>query len=206
MKRRGAILSISALLLASSALRFAAGMDTALASNTNGMTAQELEIPRENEPDSMEVAEAILPSTGSDKKMSRTDMTSLLDALKARETRASERERQIEMRAKALAVADQEIAKRLTALEQAEAALRATLSLANSAAEDDLTKLTAVYENMKPKDASALFEEMDPHFAAGFLGRMRPDSAADIMAGLSPDKAYSVSVILAGRNAKVPKT
>jgi hypothetical protein len=46
---------------------------------------------------------------------------------------------------------------------------------------------------------------MDPEFAAGFLGRMRPDAAGAVMAGLSAEKAYAVSVILAGRNAGVPK-
>jgi flagellar motility protein MotE (MotC chaperone) len=58
---------------------------------------------------------------------------------------------------------------------------------------------------MKPKDAAALFEEMDPGFAAGFLGRMRAVAAASVMAGLSPQTAYSVSVIMAGRNANAPK-
>ncbi|MEP4475030.1 MAG: hypothetical protein ABJ024_08265, partial [Lentilitoribacter sp.] len=79
------------------------------------------------------------------------------------------------------------------------------MALANTAAEDDLVRLTAVYENMKPKDASALFEQMEPGFAAGFLGRMRADAAAGILSGLSPQVAYSISVILAGRNADIPE-
>jgi flagellar motility protein MotE (MotC chaperone) len=54
---------------------------------------------------------------------------------------------------------------------------------------------------MKPKDASLLFERMSPDFAAGFLGRMRPDAAAAIMSGLPPELGYSISVLLAGRNA-----
>ncbi len=46
---------------------------------------------------------------------------------------------------------------------------------------------------------------MAPEFAAGFLGRMRPDAAAAVLAGLKPDKAYSISVMIAGRNATAPK-
>lgn len=46
---------------------------------------------------------------------------------------------------------------------------------------------------------------MDPGFAAGFLGRMRPEAAAGIMTGLSPETAYTISVVLAGRNADVPR-
>jgi flagellar motility protein MotE (MotC chaperone) len=136
----------------------------------------------------------------------RTAMGSLLDALQVREARIAKQERQFELRAKALRVADEEITKRLENLQAAETALRKTLALADGAAEADLTRLTAVYESMKPKDSAALFETMEPDFAAGFLGRMRPDIAANVMAGLSPETAYSISVILAGRNAKVPKS
>ena len=93
---------------------------------------------------------------------------------------------------------------KLIALTQAEAALRDTIALADTAAESDLDRLTKVYENMKPKQAAALFEEMHPNFAAGFLGRMRPEAAAEIMAGLSPEAAHTFSVVMAGRNANVP--
>jgi hypothetical protein len=34
---------------------------------------------------------------------------------------------------------------------------------------------------------------------------MRSEAAAGIMAGLSPQAAYSISVIMAGRNADAPK-
>lgn len=133
------------------------------------------------------------------------DIAAMLDAFRAREDRLKAKESQIADRMQALSVADREIEKKLAALTDAEANLRKTLALADTAAEDDLTRLTAVYENMKPKQAAALFEAMDPQFAAGFLGRMRPEAAAGVMAGLSPGTAYSVSVILAGRNADVPK-
>ena len=53
---------------------------------------------------------------------------------------------------------------------------------------------------------SVAHEEMEPSFAAGFLARMRSDVAAGIMAGLKPETAYTISVILAGRNAKAPKS
>jgi flagellar motility protein MotE (MotC chaperone) len=57
---------------------------------------------------------------------------------------------------------------------------------------------------MKPKDAAAIFESMDVTFAAGFLARMNRDAAARLMAGLSAEKAYSISVVMAGRNARAP--
>lgn len=129
----------------------------------------------------------------------------LVAALKAREDRVAVRESALADRMAALALAEQAIATRLEELRTAEAALAATLSRADGAAEADLAKLTAVYESMKPKDAAALFEAMKPEFAAGFLGRMRPEAAAAVMSGMSSEAAYSVSVLLAGRNALVPK-
>ena len=102
-------------------------------------------------------------------------------------------------------IAEEEIARQMKALEEAEASLKSTLSIADDAAESDVARLTAVYEQMKPEEAAALFSEMDPQFAAGFLGRMRPDAAAAVMAGLDPADAYSISVILAGRNARAPR-
>jgi len=101
-------------------------------------------------------------------------------------------------------VADGEVTRKLAALEDAEGRLRSLIALSETAAEDDLLRLTQVYETMKPKDVAALFEEMDPKFAAGFIGRMKPEAAAGVMAGMTPDAAYTISVILAGRNANTP--
>jgi flagellar motility protein MotE (MotC chaperone) len=129
----------------------------------------------------------------------------LAEALRAREETVSTSEAALDERLAALALTETAVAGRLAALEAAETRLRDTLALADGAAEDDLTRLTSVYETMKPKDAAKLFEAMTPDFAAGFLGRMRPDAAAAVMSGMSAETGYAVSVILAGRNADVPK-
>ncbi len=132
------------------------------------------------------------------------DLRRMLTVFQDRKQVLDTREEEIRGRMQALSVADQEISRKMKELTEAEERLRDTIAMANTAAESDISKLTEVYENMKPKDAAALFEEMDPEFAAGFLGRMRPDAAAGVMAGLSPQAAYTVSVVMAGRNAEVP--
>ncbi len=132
------------------------------------------------------------------------DIGPLLNTLRARESKIEEQETEIAFRMKTLETAKVEVEKRLAALVEAEDKLSATIAKAATAAEDDLSQLTTVYEQMKPKQAAALFEEMDPEFAAGFLGRMRPDSASSILAGMTPTAAYTISVMLAGRNADVP--
>lgn len=126
-------------------------------------------------------------------------------ALVGRESDVKKREVELADRMAALALADQAINKRMAELQVAEESLKKTLSIADGAAEKDLARLTAVYEAMRPADAANLFQTMAPEFAAGFLGRMRPEIAAAVLAGMKADKAYSISVLIAGRNATAPK-
>lgn len=186
--RNGALTVIAALMLGSAILRIGFEAGPAIAREINA-------------------EKPVASNDEMEPKVSDTavEYQKLLAALQERERDLARRESQIEERNKALAVADQAIEQKLAALTEAEVALRETIALADVAAEDDLTRLTDVYEQMKPKETAALFEEMDPDFAAGFLARMRPEAAAGIMAGLSPTAAYTISVVLAGRNASVPR-
>ena len=183
---RGSLFMISTLLFGSALIRIGSDAGQAFA----------------KEPDAISVTQ-LNPST-SQICVPQQGIAKTLAALQERDQALKILEMQMQDRMKTLSITDVEVSRKLVALEEAEAKLRATLSLADSAAEDDIGRLVAVYENMKPKDAASVFEQMDPQFSAGFLARMRPDAAAGVMAGMTPESAYSVSVILAGRNASVP--
>ncbi|TCO73374.1 MotE family protein [Rhodovulum euryhalinum] len=186
----GAVLPVIAgLFLASGLIRFGGGTAQALTEEIRHLAAQSdatQEIPAEPCPPPPDIA-------------------AVLSALQTREAEIELREVALDEREATLDIAREEIARQMAALEAAEAALESTITIADEAAESDIARLTAVYENMKAEEAAALFAEMDPDFAAGFLGRMRADAAAAVMAGLDPTVAYSISVILAGRNARAPK-
>lgn len=128
----------------------------------------------------------------------------VVQALADREALLASREAALEQRLAALDLAETAIATRMADLQKAEADLAALIQVADGAAEEDLVRLTAVYEAMKPSDAARLFTAMSPDFAAGFLGRMRPDSAAQVLAGMEPDAAFAISALIAGRNALAP--
>lgn len=158
-------------------------------------------------------ARLALDAQAPDGTLQKTDRTTgptdehlaeLLKDFKVREEKIRQRELDLEKRMIALQAAETRVNDQIAKMDAAERKLRDTLALASTAAEDDLARLTAVYENMKPKTAAALFEEMDAGFAAGFIARMRPDAAASVLAGMTPQSAYSISTILAGRNADVP--
>lgn len=133
-----------------------------------------------------------------------TDAMALLATLRAREADLRDREAALALRMEELTLAEQRVTLLLADLTDAEYALEQTMALTQTAAEDDITRLTTVYENMRPESAAVLFEEMEPGFAAGFIARLRPETAAQILAGLPPRTAYAISAILAGRNALVP--
>lgn len=181
---RGALLFVAVLFAASALIRFAAGSGQAIAK----------EVAEFNARDEVEHAAPLCETTPGAAELART-LVLRQEEIEKKNIRLLEFEQ-------ALVLTETEVRARLAELKQAEERLSATIAKSKTAAEDDLSKLTSVYENMKPADAARLFEEMNPTFAAGFIGRMRPDAAASVMAGLSPQSAYSISVILAGRNAK----
>lgn len=176
---RGALVILALILASSGALRIGAGVGAAMANQAGDDTSVPLDCP-------------VPPAA-------------VAAALVGRESQVKDQELLLEERMAALALAEQAISKRLVELQTAEEALKNTLTIADGAAEKDLARLTAVYEAMRPADAAALFQTMAPEFAAGFLGRMRPEIAASVLAGMKPDKAYSISVLIAGRNALAPK-
>ena len=188
---RGSVLLIVGLLSVSASIRVLSGASAAFA---EGESALSLDLTAAEAPPSVST------------QPNRAELATLLEALQRREAAVKEREEQLSVRAKSLDVAQREIERRLQALEATEERLRSTLALAQTAAEDDIARLVTVYENMKPKDASALFAAMEPEFAAGFLARMKPEIAAKVMSGLDPQTAFTISAILAGRNANAPKS
>ncbi|MGX9355921.1 MotE family protein [Roseobacteraceae bacterium S113] len=182
-QRRNALAAIASILIVSAVLRLGDYASEAVANQPSEISTKE--------------TQETLPSE-------RERIQIVLDALSQREKQLEQREEQVELRIDAMRKAESELEQRINELTNMENKLRETIALAEVAAEDDLSRLTAVYENMKPKESAELFETMDPSFAAGFLGRMKPAAAAGIMAGLEPETAYAISVVLAGRNANAP--
>lgn len=178
---RGSIWLIAALFAASAMIRFGSGIGQAFADAAEPPESQNASCTTES--GTME----------------------LLKQVQERERRVTEREGLLADRSQAMGLAESRIEERLAALVQAEQKLAETVTIADKAADDDVARLVTVYENMKPKEAAPLFSAMSPDFAAGFLSKMRPEASAAVMASLDPQVAYTISVIMAGRNAGAPK-
>ena len=134
-----------------------------------------------------------------------TELNAVIQILKKREDKIRKHEQIISLREKALEETAKKINQRILALKDVEDQLQKTIVQVQTASESDLQKLIAVYENMKPKDAAKIFQAMDANFAAGFLALMQPTISASIMSELDAELAYSISAVLAGRNARAAK-
>lgn len=125
----------------------------------------------------------------------------LIEELNLRAARLDQRETALEDRLQALAVSEAALEETRAALVAAETQLLQTLALADTAAERDIARMTAVYEAMKPRQAAQLFEAMPAEFAAGYLAAMRTEAAAAVLSGMNPEAAFAVSLVLTARNA-----
>lgn len=186
---RGLLVTAALLMAASGAIRLGEGMGQAIA---------ETAAPSDHEVAEAQDAPASAPAA------CPAPPAELARVLKEREAAVHAREASATRREAAVALSEGLIDKRLAELAAAEEQLAALVTQADRAAEEDVARLTTVYEAMKPKQAAAIFDQMAPEFAAGFLGRMQPDTAAQIMQAMRPENSHAVTVLLAGRNARVP--
>ena len=200
-RRRGTALSAIALIFLGAAILRLPGEGPAVAE-----VAGQLAAGKRKTADEKAVSRA--PDVGVNARSSclaAGNEAALLAAIRDRQKQLDQQAARLGRRMQLVMQAEQKMAAERKALLEAERKLAATLARADKAAEKDLARLTAVYENMKPRVAAELFAKMAPEFAAGFMGRMRPEAAAAIMSAIPPGRAYALSVILAGRNADVPR-
>ncbi|MEM8935801.1 MAG: hypothetical protein AAGC77_05285 [Pseudomonadota bacterium] len=137
------------------------------------------------------------------KGFSSDDANTLLGEIRERALAIQQREAALANRAKTLEAVEKRVDEKIESLNKAQKDLEARLSIAETAAQDDISHLARMYENMKPDKAGEIFNAMDATFAAGFLTEMNSESAAQILSNMETEKAYAASIMIAGRNARI---
>jgi flagellar motility protein MotE (MotC chaperone) len=89
------------------------------------------------------------------------------------------------------------------ALLDLKSSIEALLKQVEAQQTDDLRRLIAFYQNMKPADAATIMNELDIEVVILVMGTMKPRVAAPIMAKMSPVRARAVSKIILERS-KLP--
>lgn len=133
-----------------------------------------------------------------------SELAALLATLREREAQLDARAESIARKARIVEAAEMRLRDQMERLEAAEAKLANLLQIADGAADKDIERLVAAFQEMDEKRAGPIFENMDVAFAAGLISRMEGGAAADILGALSPEKAYAVTVRIAGQNARAP--
>ena len=90
----------------------------------------------------------------------------------------------------------------MKALRDAGGAGRATMRQAVS---DDIDRMIAVYDQMKPREAAAILSNLPPDFAAEILMRVEPETGARIIAAVDPGQAAILTTHMGARRVTPAK-
>lgn len=199
-RQRGILIALFSLFLVSGLLRLG-DIDIAFAATGSETTIEDSTGSSEGQTGVIERVQEIASDTQQCATLGSIEVA--LAAINRRAEELDVREANVSAREANLEAAEAVILEQLQELEATEERLRGLLTIADTAADDDLAQLTSLYESMEAEDAAELFGQMEPSFAAGFLARMRPEAGAGILSELEPNQAYAISVILATRNTNL---
>lgn len=68
--------------------------------------------------------------------------------------------------------------------------------------EQDVSRLVAVYDQMKPEQAAGVISNLPPEFAAEILMRVQPENSARIMSAVDPNQAAILTSYMGSRRAR----
>ena len=125
----------------------------------------------------------------------------LLENLVARREALEARARELDMREKLLAAAEQRVDAKITELKKIEASVSKVI---NEREESKIRSLVKIYEKMKAKDAARIFDQLDQGTVLAVVERMREAKAAAIIAQMDGKNAKAVTTGLARQRA-LPK-
>ncbi len=117
------------------------------------------------------------------------EAVALADTLRQRGLRIERYMQDIQRRKDELAVAEKQITDKLVELRKIRQQLNDRDSTISQGQLDDISRIIAVYDQMKPEQAAMVLSNLPPDFAAQILARVQPDTGARIMASVEPGQA-----------------
>lgn len=123
----------------------------------------------------------------------------LLETLAKRREQLNARDRELDMREKILAAAEERVDGKVEELKKLQEVVEALIVKLDDDEETNIKSLVKIYEQMRPKDAARIFDELDMAVLLGVIDRMREAKAAAIMGKMDSEKAKSLTILLAQR-------
>lgn len=130
---------------------------------------------------------------------SRSELA-ILERLSERREELEERAKSIEMREALLNAAEKRLEKRVEELKALENSIKQATRKRKQEQEEDLGKLVAMYQAMKPKQAAQIFEVLETDVLLDIVKIMNPRKVAAIMGQMRADAAGALSLAIAKGN------
>ncbi|MDM7458691.1 MAG: hypothetical protein P3W94_004915, partial [Paracoccus sp. (in: a-proteobacteria)] len=109
---------------------------------------------------------------------------------------------EIDTRKAELATAEASLRQRLVELRGQRGTIAEKRAQASNAVRDDIARLVAVYDQMKPAEAAAIIANLPPDFAAEILMRVKPEIGARIIAAVEPNQAALLTAQMGARSLR----
>ncbi|GBR71109.1 MotE family protein [Gluconobacter kanchanaburiensis] len=126
----------------------------------------------------------------------------LEEQLEAREKELARKDAALNDRQRLVDAAEEELQRRMTALENSRTALATSEQHTDQLRNEDADRLVKIYQVMKPEDAAAIFNILDLRVGVALLNRMNPRKASAIMEAMSPQRAILATQLLVNSHAR----
>lgn len=113
----------------------------------------------------------------------------LADTLKDRALRVDRYMQELERKKAEIAFAEKQLTEKLVELRKLKQQRAQHGAGQRQAQSEDIARLIAVYDQMKPEQAAMVLSNLPPDFAAQILARVQPETGARIMASVEPGQA-----------------
>lgn len=127
---------------------------------------------------------------------SRSELA-ILERLARRREALEQRESEIDMRDALLKAAEKRLQKRVEELKALEESIKLASRRRRDEQQEDLGKLVAMYQSMKPKQAAKIFEVLETEVLLDIVKIMNPRKVAAIMGEMNAASAGALSLAIA---------
>lgn len=117
------------------------------------------------------------------------EAVALAETLRERALRIDRYMLDIDRRKAELAVAQKQLTEKLVDLRKLRQQSAQGEARSGQAQDEDIARLIALYDQMKPEQAAQVLSNLPPDFAAQILARVQPETGARIMASVEPGHA-----------------
>ncbi|MBU3028614.1 MotE family protein [Paracoccus marinaquae] len=130
------------------------------------------------------------------------EAVALAEELRDRALRIERYMASIDARKEELVEAETTLRQRLSELKAQKGGTRLRRDTASEAVRQDIDRLVAVYDQMKPAEAAAVLTNLPADFAAEILMRVRPETGARIIASVEPRQAALLTAQMGARSVR----